>query len=107
MSRSYYTRAQIVETLEIDAEFLVSLEREAIVTCDAPSGAEGEFSERMLERARVAHNLTHELDVNLARRSHHRSHARADAAATAAHRAIPGRARAAVRLACCPDRPLP
>ncbi len=66
MSRSYYTRAQIVETLEIDAEFLVSLEREAIVTCDAPSGAEGEFSERMLERARVAHNLTHELDVNLA-----------------------------------------
>ena len=66
MSRSYYTRAQIVETLEIDAEFLVLLEREAIVTCDAPSGAEGEFSERMLERARVAHNLTHELDVNLA-----------------------------------------
>ena len=66
MSRGYYTRAQIVETLEIDAEFLVSLEREAIVTCDAPSEAAGEFSERMLERARVAHNLTHELDVNLA-----------------------------------------
>ena len=66
MSRSYYTRAQIVETLEIDAEFLVLLEREAIVSCDAPSEAAGEFSERMLERATVAHNLTHELDVNLA-----------------------------------------
>jgi hypothetical protein len=66
MSRSYYTRTQILETLEIDAEFLVLLEREAIVICDAPLEAAGEFSERMLERARVAHNLTNELDVNLA-----------------------------------------
>ena len=66
MSRSYYTRTQILETLEIDAEFLVLLEREAIVISDAPLEAAGEFSERMLERARVAHNLTNELDVNLA-----------------------------------------
>ena len=66
MRRIYYTRTQIVETLEIDSEFLILLEREAIVVCDAPDDAMGEFSERMLERARVAHNLTHELDVNLA-----------------------------------------
>ncbi len=66
MTRSYYTRAQIIETLEIEADFMVLLEQEAIVTCDAPLEAAGEFSERMLERARVAYNLTHELDVNLA-----------------------------------------
>ena len=66
MTRIYYTRTQIIETLEIGDDFLVSLEREAIVTCDAPPDAAGEFSERMLERARVAYNLMHELDVNLA-----------------------------------------
>ena len=66
MSRSYYTRTQILETLEIDADFLVLLEREAIVVCDAPSEVAGEFSALMLERVRVAYNLTHELDVNLA-----------------------------------------
>jgi hypothetical protein len=66
MSRSYYTRTQIIETLEIGNDFLVLLEEEAIVSCDAPADATGEFSERMLERARVAYNLTHELEVNLA-----------------------------------------
>ena len=66
MTRMYYTRTQIIETLEIGDDFLVSLEREAIVSCDAPPDATGEFSERMLERARVAYNLTHEFDVNLA-----------------------------------------
>ena len=66
MSPSYYTRTQIIEILEIEAHYLVLLEQEAIVICDAPPGSAGEFSERMLERARVAHNLTHELDVNLA-----------------------------------------
>ena len=66
MSRSYYTRIQLLQMLEIDADFLLVLEQEAIVVCDAPSDVAGEFSERMLERARVAHNLTHELDVNLA-----------------------------------------
>ena len=30
------------------------------------SGAAGSFSERMLERVRVAYNLVHDLDVNLA-----------------------------------------
>jgi hypothetical protein len=66
MSQSYYTRTQIIEMLEIEAHYLVLLEQEAIVIRDAPPEAAGEFSERMLERARVAHNLTHELDVNLA-----------------------------------------
>ena len=66
MSQSYYTRTQIIEMLEIEAHYLVLLEQEAIVIPDAPPEAAGEYSERMLERARVAHNLTHELDVNLA-----------------------------------------
>ena len=62
---TYYTRHEIVELLELDEVFLVSLEREEIVVRDAPPEAEGEFSERMLERARVAQNLVRDLEVNL------------------------------------------
>ncbi len=62
---TYYTRRQVVELLELDELFLVSLEREEIVESDAPPEAEGEFSERMLERARVAQNLVRDLEVNL------------------------------------------
>ncbi len=62
---SCYTRKQIVELLSVDDGFLLSLEREEIITRDAPTGESGEFSERMLERARVAHNLVRDLDVNL------------------------------------------
>ena len=63
---STYTRKQIIELLSVDDGFLVSLEREEIITRDAPAEESGEFSERMLERARVAHNLVRDLDVNLA-----------------------------------------
>jgi len=62
---TWYTRRQIVELLEIDELFLGSLEREDIVLPDAPPEVEGEYSERMLERARVAHNLVRDLEVNL------------------------------------------
>lgn len=62
---TYYTRREVVELLEIDEVFLVSLEREDIVLRDAPPDVEGEFSERMLERARVAQNLVRDLEVNL------------------------------------------
>jgi hypothetical protein len=62
----YYTRQQVIELLDLEESFLVSLEREEIVVRDAPEEAPGEFSERMLERVRVAHNLIHELEVNLA-----------------------------------------
>ena len=62
---SFYTRKQVIELLEIDEGFLVTLEHEEIVTRDGPSGAGGEFSELMLERARVAQNLVRDLDVNL------------------------------------------
>ena len=61
----YYTRKQIVEILGIDDGFVVSLEREDIIRGDAPKDAPGEFSEQMLERARVAANLVGELEVNL------------------------------------------
>ena len=63
---SYYTRKQIIELLSVDDGFLVSLESEEIISADAPAGESGEFSERMLERARVADNLMRDLDVNLA-----------------------------------------
>lgn len=62
---NYYTRKQVVELLEIDEGFLVALEREEIVLRDAPEGAAAEFSERMLERVRVAQNLVTDLEVNL------------------------------------------
>jgi len=66
MTRVFFTWTEVLERLEIDAEFLQALERESIVTRDAPPDTTGEYSERMLERARVAHTLIHELDVNLA-----------------------------------------
>jgi MerR family transcriptional regulator/heat shock protein HspR len=62
----FYSRIEIVELLEVDAGFVDALEREEIIFCDASSGAAGAFSERMLERVRVAYNLVHDLDVNLA-----------------------------------------
>jgi hypothetical protein len=61
---TYYTRKQVIELLEIEDGFLVALEQEEVVSHDAPAGA-GEFSEQMLERARVAHTLVRDLDVNL------------------------------------------
>jgi MerR family transcriptional regulator/heat shock protein HspR len=63
---SFYTRKQVIEVLEVDDGFLVSLEREEIIASDAPAEEAGKFSERMLERARVANNLVRDLDVNLA-----------------------------------------
>ncbi len=62
---SYYTRKQVLELLELDDGFLTLLLSEEIVEVDAPSAEEGEFSERMLERVRVAQNLVRDLDVNL------------------------------------------
>ncbi len=62
---SYYSRKQVVQILEIDEVFLVSLEEEEVITVDAPENNPGDFSEKMLERARVADNLVHELDINL------------------------------------------
>ena len=62
----YYTRQQIAELLETDDGFVVALESEEVIVADAPPGSSGEYSERMLERVRVAENLVHELDVNMA-----------------------------------------
>jgi MerR family transcriptional regulator/heat shock protein HspR len=59
----FYTRLEIQTILGIEEGFFVELEREAIVGCDAPEPER--YSERMLERARVASNLVEELDVNL------------------------------------------
>jgi MerR family transcriptional regulator/heat shock protein HspR len=61
----YYTRQEVLQLLSIDEGFLLALEEEEIVARDAGPSADAEFSERMLERIRVAHNLTRDLDVNL------------------------------------------
>lgn len=63
---SFYTRHQIVELLEIEEGFLLRLEQEEIIQPDAPPDAPSKYSEQMLERVRVAHNLVRDLDVNLA-----------------------------------------
>lgn len=63
---TFYTRQRIVEILRVDQAFLESLEQEEIIEVDAPGNAEGEYSERMLERVRVADTLVQDLDVNLA-----------------------------------------
>lgn len=60
-----FTRTQILEILSLEDGFLLQLEQEEIVYVDASDPA-APYSEHMLERARVADNLVHELDVNLA-----------------------------------------
>ncbi len=60
----FYSRREIQQLLEIDDRLWIALEREEVLVGDAPSP--GCYSERMLERARVARNLVEELDVNLA-----------------------------------------
>jgi hypothetical protein len=62
---TYYTRVQILEILHVEEGFLIALEEEAIISRDAPEIDEAQFSDQMLERARVAANLMHQLDVNL------------------------------------------
>ncbi len=59
---SSYTRKQVLELLGIDEGFLLLLEQEEIVIVED----DAQYSDRMLERARVASNLVRELDVNLA-----------------------------------------
>jgi hypothetical protein len=62
---SSYTRRQIVELLRVEESFVLRLEEEEIIEVDAPESDAGEFSERMLERVRVADTLERDLDVNL------------------------------------------
>ncbi len=63
---SFYSRSQIVKLLSVDEGFVVTLESEVIIERDAPEAEADPYSERMLERVRVAHELVNELDVNLA-----------------------------------------
>lgn len=63
-----YTRLEIARILRVDAGFVAQLEREEIIRSEnaGEAGAGEAFSEQMLERVRVAHNLVSELEVNLA-----------------------------------------
>lgn len=61
-----YTRTELLALLECDEGFVLALEQEEIIEPDAPGESGALYSERMLERIRVARNLVHDLDVNLA-----------------------------------------
>ena len=63
---SYHTRKQLLEFLDTDDGFITSLQQEEIIVVDSPEEGVGEFSDRMLERARVAQNLVRDLEVNMA-----------------------------------------
>ena len=56
------SRSEVIALLEIDEEFLVSLEREQIVACQP----EGGYTATSVEQIRVCHSLHAELGVNLA-----------------------------------------
>ena len=63
----YFTRTEVLEILAIDETFLLALETEEIIEQEREGvGPTATYSEVMLERVRVADNLVHELDVNLA-----------------------------------------
>jgi len=61
----FYSRRELVKIVGCDEGFVITLEREEILERDAPEDAEESYSERMLERARVARTLVQDLDVNL------------------------------------------
>lgn len=62
----FYTRSELVKILGCDEGFLMSLEREEILVMDNTEASDdAAYSDRMLERARVARNLIQDLDVNL------------------------------------------
>lgn len=57
-----FERSEVVRLLEVEDTFLETLESESIIYLDADGLR---FSERMVERIRVAHSLVFELEVNL------------------------------------------
>jgi hypothetical protein len=57
-----FERGEVLRLLEVDEAFLESLESESIIYQDADGQR---FSERMVERVRVAYSLVFELEVNL------------------------------------------
>jgi MerR family transcriptional regulator, heat shock protein HspR len=62
-----YTRTELLAILDCEEGFVLQLEQEEVILPDAQGdGGEDLYSERMLERIRVARNLIQELDVNLA-----------------------------------------
>ena len=67
-----YDRRELLARLDLEEAFLRQLERESIVHLDIGSDVEGRadaeagrYSERMVERVRVAYSLVTELEVNL------------------------------------------
>lgn len=55
-----YSRTEVVTLLGVSEDFLLTLERDALVAPDA----EGRYERRTLERVRICWSLQHELGVN-------------------------------------------
>jgi hypothetical protein len=60
-----YTRKDLLELLEVEEELVLELEQEQILFADTREDNAEVFSQRMLERARVATVLIRDLDVNV------------------------------------------
>lgn len=58
----HISRVEVLRVLEVDEGFLLSLEREQIVSGDP----QGNFTPEMVERIRICYSLHHDLGVNLA-----------------------------------------
>jgi hypothetical protein len=55
-------RREVQALLDVTESYLLELEREALITCDA----EGCYAESQVERVRLCRTLQGELDVNIA-----------------------------------------
>ncbi|MFC1867550.1 chaperone modulator CbpM [Thermodesulfobacteriota bacterium] len=66
MTKEYWTVTEVVESFQIDEDFIADLEREEIVcpTCLKDQSTK-HFSERELDKLRLAKILVEDMDVNL------------------------------------------
>ncbi len=62
MTERRWTRSEILQLLELEEDFIIKLEQEAVVVPD-PDGA---YEKEALERIRISHTLAQELGVNFA-----------------------------------------
>ena len=61
-TRHFISRSEVIRMLEIEEDFLVSLESEEIVVGES----DGSYASATVERIRVCRSLHHELGVNFA-----------------------------------------
>lgn len=65
MNTTRYTRQQIIRLLDVEESFLIALEEEQVIIARSDPGGPF-YTPEACERIRIARELVHELDVNLA-----------------------------------------